>query len=91
MRRHAKLTKFLKIAIRNTKPELIKKRKKKSRAITIRTKHTLKRHGGLTYQFVDNALVILKKRMNTFGKEILGPTSKDFKIKKFKAAFKFIF
>lgn len=90
-RAHAKLTKFLKVAIRTTKPELIKKRKKRTRAIVIRTKHTSKRCGGLTYQFVDNGLVLLKKRMNTMGKEILGPTSREFSIKKFKAAFKFVF
>ena len=90
-RKHAKIGKFLKIVIKNTKPELIKRRKKKMRAIVIRTLHYHKRNDNLVYNFSDNALVILKKRMNTLGKELLGPTSKDLRIKKFKIAFKFVF
>lgn len=43
------------------------------------------------YRFADNALIILKKRMNTFGKELYGPTSKHLKIKKFRIAFKSVF
>ena len=45
----------------------------------------------LTYYFVDNGLVVLKRRMNTFGKEIYGPTSLDLKIKKLRIAFNEVF
>ena len=90
-RKHAKIGKFLKIVIRKTKPELIKRRKKRMRAITVRSQHYSYRSDGMVYNFADNALVILKKRMNTMGKELFGPTSKDLKIKKFTAAFKHIF
>lgn len=90
-RKHAKIGRFLKVSIRNTKPELLKKRKKKNRAIVIRSKHFFKKVDNLTFNFIDNSLVILKKRMNTFGKEIFGPTSFDLKIKKFRVAFKNIY
>ncbi len=90
-RRLAKVGKFLKIVIRATKPVLIKRRKKKLRAIVIRSAHYFKKCDGLTYKFCDNALVLLKKRMNTVGKELFGPISKSLKIKKFRVAFKKVF
>lgn len=89
--KHAKVCKFVKAVIRNTIPELLKKRKKKTRSIVIRTQHYHYRNDGFNYNFMDNALVLLKKRMNTRGKEILGPTSAAMRIKKFRAPFKFIF
>ena len=89
--RLAKVGKFLKIVIRNTKPILLKRRKKKLRAITIRTSHFLKKSDGMVYNFCDNALVLLKKRMNTVGKELFGPICKNLKIRKFRVAFKKVF
>lgn len=89
--RLAKVGKFLKVVIRATKPILIKRRKKKLRALTIRSLHFFKKSDGLTYQFCDNALVLLKKRMNTVGKELFGPICKNLKIRKFRVAFKKVF
>lgn len=89
--RLAKVGSFLRVVIRNTKPILLKRRKRKLRAIVIRTSHYLKKKDGLTYSFVDNALVLLKKRMNTVGKELFGPICKNLKIKKFRVAFKKVF
>jgi large subunit ribosomal protein L14 len=91
LRRLAKVGKFLKVVIRNTKPILIKRRKKKLRALTIRSLHYFSKKDGLTYQFCDNALVLLKKRMNTVGKELFGPICKNLKIRKFRVAFKKVF
>ncbi len=90
-RKLAKVGKFLRVVIRNTKPILMKRRKKKLRAITVRTKHHLRKSDGLTYCFLDNALVLLKKRMNTVGKELFGPICKNLKIRKFRVAFKKVF
>lgn len=89
--RHAKLAKFLKVVIKNTKTELLKRRRKKNRAIVIRSKHYFKKIDGLYCFFVDNGLIVLKKRMNTFGKELYGPTAKSLKIRKFRVAFKAVF
>lgn len=57
----------------------------------MRTKHYLSKYDGLTYQFCDNALVLLKKRMNTVGKELFGPICKNLRIKKFRVAYKKVF
>jgi len=64
---------------------------KKTRAIVVRSKQAQNKNDGLTYQFCDNALVLLKKRMNTLGKELYGPICKNFKIKKFKVVFRKIY
>lgn len=89
--RHAKICKFLKVVVKNTKVRLNKVKKKKSRAIVIRTKHMNYIKKGKYYNFFDNSLVLLKKRMNSRGKELYGPTSKKLRIKKFKVAFRCVF
>ena len=89
--KHAKIGKFLRVVIRNTKTILNKIKKKKSRAIVIRTSHDIITKKSKYYKFAENSLVLLKKRMNSRGKELYGPTSKDLKIKKFRIAFRFVF
>ncbi len=89
--RQAKIGRFLRVVVRNTKTSLNKIKKKKSRAIVVRTKHNIFSKYGRYYNFCDNALVLLKKRMNSRGKELYGPTSKDLKIKKFRIAYKCVF
>jgi ribosomal protein L14 len=90
-RKHAKIGRFLRIVIKNTKISLNKIKKKKTRAIVVRTKHYLCTKKGKYYNYADNALVLLKKRMNSWGKELYGPTSKFLKIKKFRIAYRCIF
>lgn len=90
-KKHAKIGKFLKVVIKNTKTKLNRIRKKKSRAITVRTNHMVYIRRGKYYNFFDNSLVLLKKRMNSRGKELYGPTSKELKIRKFRVAYRCIF
>ena len=89
--RHAKIGKFLKVVVKNTKTKLNRIRKKKSRSIVVRTNHSNFIKKGKYYKFFDNALVLLKKRMNCRGKELYGPSSKLLKIKKFRVAYRCIF
>mgnify|MGYP006348106215 CR=1 FL=1 len=89
--RHAKIGKFLKVVVRNTKTSLNKIKKKKSLAKIVKTKHRINTKLDRSYNQGDNALVLLKKRMNTRGKELYGPTSKDLKIKKFRVAYRCVF
>lgn len=89
--RHATICRFLLIVVKKTKTTLSKIRKKKSRALVVRTKFINYLKKGKYYNFCDNALVLLKKRMNSRGKELLGPTSKALKIKKFRIAYKYVF
>ena len=90
-KKHADIGKFLRVVLKYTKTKLSKRRKKRVRAIVVRSKRYYFRSFGLYYQFANNSLVLLKKRMNTIGKELYGPTSKALKIRKFRIAFKFIF
>ena len=90
-RRHAIITKFLKVVLRVTRPSLIKKRKKRVKALVIRSQLYSKKNSGLTYNFFDNGIVLLKRRLNTLGKELKGPTSTALRIKKFRIAFRSIF
>lgn len=90
-KKHALTNRFLRCSIRHTQPELLKRRKKKIRAFVIRTKQYIYRRGGCYYNFFDNGLVLLKKRMNTVGKELYGPTCMFLRIKKFRIAFKCVF
>lgn len=90
-RLHAKSGKFIRIVIRQIKTKLIKKRKRRMRGLVIRSNHYSNKADGMVYKFDKNAAVILKKRMNTFGKDVIGPTCKRMKIKKFRASIVSIF
>jgi hypothetical protein len=73
------------------KTKLTKRRKRRVRAIVVRSQKIYFKTWGLYYQFPTNNLVLLKRRMNTIGKELYGPTSKILKIRKFRVAFKHVF
>lgn len=90
-KKHAKTGKFLRVVLKQTKPRLIRRRKKRMRALTIRSSHKFLRRDGLTFKFEQNALVILRRRMNALGRETIGPTSKEMKIKKFRKSIICIF
>ena len=90
-RKHAGVGAFLKVVLKNTKTKLTKRRKRKTKAIVIRSQRYYTKSWGLTYQFGTNSLVLLKKRMNTMGKEMYGPTSEKLRIRKFRIAFKYIY
>ena len=67
-RKHATICKFLLVVVKKTKTVLNKIRKKKSRAIVVRTKYIKYLKFGKYYNFFDNAFVLLKKRINARGK-----------------------
>lgn len=86
-RKHAKVGKFLRVVIKSTKVRFLKKRKRKIRAIVVRSNHPTSRRDGRSLRFFDNTGVLLRRRMNTLGKETIGPTTKELKIKKFMKSF----
>lgn len=90
-RKHADIGKFLRIVLKNTKFKLTKRRRRKYRAIVVRSQRIYRKKFGSYYQFGGNDLVLLKKRMNTVGKELYGPTSKQLKIRKFRVAFRHVY
>lgn len=90
-RLHAKYGKFLRVVLRLVKPKLARRRKQRVRAISIRSSHTTNRVDGSSFFFQKNALVLLKRRMNTMGKEVIGPSALEMKIKKFRNSILYIF
>lgn len=90
-RRHAKIGKFLRVVIKSTKARFLRKRKRRIRALVVRSKHYTRKSDGIVYKFIDNTGVLLRRRMNTLGKETYGPTGKQLKIKKFKKSFLVLF
>lgn len=90
-RKHADIGKFLRVVLKMTKTKLTKRRKRRVRAIVVRSQRYYMKKFGVYYQFANNNLVLLKKRMNTIGKELYGPTSKQLKIKKFRIAFRYLY
>jgi ribosomal protein L14 len=95
-RKHADICKFLRIVIKTSKVlfyrrRRILKRRQRKRALVIRSQRYYFKNCGLTYNFANNSLVLLKRRLNTWGKEVCGPTSKQMKIKKFRIFFNFVF
>ena len=90
-RKHAKVGKFLRTVIKTTKVRFLKKRKRKIRAIVVRSSQPTNRKSGVAFFFFFNTGVLLRRRMNTLGKESIGPTTKELKIKKFKKSFLALF
>lgn len=61
------------------------------RSIVIRSSHKFIRNDGFSFKFFKNALVILKKKMNVFGREVIGPSSLEMRIKKFRKSIIYIY
>ena len=78
---------YIKVSIRNVKPESSLKKGKKRKAIIVRHVFgSLKKDGSFS-KFNNNVCVLLKKRTSPIGKEIEGPIFYGFKKKKFVASF----
>lgn len=90
-RKHAVENKFLRIVLKYVKVSLLKQRRRLKRSFVIRSKRYSAKFDGLHFAFGDNALIILKKRMNTLGKEIYGPGKKKCRPFKFRVNLKALF
>jgi large subunit ribosomal protein L14 len=74
---------FVKVSIKKTNPESLIKKKSKIKSILIRTKFSAGLIDGVVYNFKENNLILLKKRLSSRGKEIVGPSSRKLNRKKF--------
>jgi len=77
---------YIKVSVRDTKPNnwLVKKTKKK--ALIIRTKKSSPISDGAYISYELNSAIILKKRLTPEGSEVIGPIHRSFKKKKFLAS-----
>jgi large subunit ribosomal protein L14 len=85
--RHAFSGDFLKVSVREIKPESVLKKKSKHRSILVRTKYKNIRKDGSNIFFKNNGLVLLKKRLTPRGKTLKGPISRNIRRRKFISSF----
>jgi len=78
---------FVKISVKNTRPDNWVVKKSKLNGIIILTKKEVRLKDGTYLKFKYNNLVLLKKRLTAKGKEIIGPGLKNIKRKKFLMSF----
>lgn len=82
-----RVSNFIKVSVRETKPNNWVLKKTKLNSILILTKKEVKNVDGSYFKFKYNNVVLLKKRLNAKGREILGPSVKQLKRKKFLLSF----
>ena len=78
---------FVKVSIRVTQPKNFLKKKRKLKSFIIRTKNIRLLPDKSWYQFYENNSILLKKRLKSRGRVVLGPTSYLIKRKKFLKSF----
>lgn len=85
--KQAKFGDFLRVSIRRTKATSWLKKGKKTKAIFVRSVFKRKKIDGSYVKLKNNVAVLLKKRLNSRGKEIEGPVFFGLKRKKFVSSF----
>lgn len=80
--KYAKSGDFIKISVKKIKNNLWLAKKSKSKSIIILNKKEYL-NGGIYFKFKLNSCVLLKKRLSSYGSEILGPSMRTIKRKKF--------
>lgn len=86
-RKKAKNGDFIKSSVRKTIPDNWVKKKTKIKGIIVRTRFRSINLDGTTFKFAENNVVLLKKRLTTKGKELVGPVVRLIKRKKFVNSF----
>lgn len=82
-RKKSSLGDFIKVSVKKINPNCVLKKKSKIKAVIFRTKFTINLIDGVSYNFKENNIILLKRRLTSRGREIIGPTSKKFNRKKF--------
>lgn len=78
---------FVKVSVRRAKPEHWLRKKSKVKGIVIRVRKEVLKYDGSWIKFSDNAIILLKKRLNTHGKKIIGPITYSVRREKFRNSF----
>jgi large subunit ribosomal protein L14 len=69
--------------VKEATPNMPVKKSEIVRAVVVRTKHTLRRHDGMSIRFDDNAAVIINKENNPRGTRVFGPVAREIREKNF--------
>lgn len=86
-RKKAGVGDFIKVTVRDTKPDNKIKKKTKLAGILVRTKKEIIKGDNSAIKFKLNNVILLKRRMTPKGREIFGPIPSTVKRKKFKSSF----
>jgi len=78
---------FVKTSVQKTVPDNWIKKKSKLKGILVRTKFLINNNDGASFFFKENSVVLLKKRLSPKGKEVVGPSVRKIKRKKFVSSF----
>lgn len=78
---------FLKVSVKSIQTNLFLLKKSKVNSILIFTKFCSKKNDASSIKFNNNNCVLLKKRLQPFGKEVHGPINKEVSRKKFLYSF----
>lgn len=79
---------FIKVSVKETKPNNWISKKTKLKAIIIRSKKFIKRKDGCFFYCFNNNCVLLKKRTASHGKRMIGSVLKEIRRKKILISFK---
>lgn len=86
-KKSAYLSNFIKVSVRAVKPNNWITKKSKHISIITHTKKYIKKNDGSLLFLKFNTNVLLKKRLSTKGREIIGPGIFNFKRKRFLTSF----
>lgn len=86
-RKIARTGNFVKVSVKETKPDNWLLKKSKVKGIVVRTKKELSKIDGTTIKFKTNSIILLKKRMNSYGGRLLGPVPSTIRRRKFLNSF----
>ncbi len=87
-RKQAYIGDFVKISVKETRPNNWLSKKSKLKGILIRSKKFKKRVDGSLFFFKSNNLILLKKRTASYGKRMIGSILKEIFRKKILISFK---
>ena len=85
-----KVGEFGKISIQQTRPFNKLRKKRKVKFFFIRSKQVYHKIDGSVYKFFDNGGVLLKKRLQPWGKRVFGPTSNIIRRKRITNVYKYV-
>ena len=86
-RKYCKTGGFLKVSVKNLNNDKWLKKKSKIVGISILTKKEIPNLDGTLKKFKMNTIVLLKKRLSSVGKEMVGPCPKNISRKRFLYSF----
>ncbi len=73
---------FIKISLRRVKPNLKLKKKSKTKALISRTKYRSLKLDGASFNFYENSVILIKRRLITRSKEFTEPADRNILRKK---------